>query len=160
MCTPTPGTSTAICALDGSGASTAADMTAATEIAKTRMALLLRCACPVTAEPAQGSISGVCETGLSRAFAPLGILPPRIAVTTSRSMNRTNTFGLSFDTLRSPSREERIARLDALATLLDTAFVVPGTQSRFGLDALIGLVPGIGDAITTAISLYIVNEAR
>jgi len=75
-------------------------------------------------------------------------------------MNRTNTFGLSFDTLQSPSREERIARLDALATLLDTAFVVPGTQIRFGLDALIGLVPGIGDAITTAISLYIVNEAR
>ena len=31
---------------------------------------------------------------------------------------------------------------------------------RFGLDALIGLVPGIGDAITTAIALYIVNEAR
>jgi hypothetical protein len=75
-------------------------------------------------------------------------------------MNRSNTFGVSFDTLRSPSREERIARLDALATLLDTAFVVPGTEIRFGLDALIGLVPGIGDAITTAISLYIVNEAR
>ena len=75
-------------------------------------------------------------------------------------MNRTNTFGVSFDTLRSPSREERIARLDALATLLDTAFVVPGTQIRFGIDALIGLIPGIGDAITTLMSLYIVREAR
>jgi hypothetical protein len=75
-------------------------------------------------------------------------------------MNRTNTFGVSFDTLRSPSRAERIARLDALATLLDTAFVVPGTQIRFGLDALIGLVPGIGDVITTAMALYLVNEAR
>lgn len=31
---------------------------------------------------------------------------------------------------------------------------------RFGLDALIGLIPGIGDAITTAMSLYIVHEAR
>jgi Domain of unknown function (DUF4112) len=31
---------------------------------------------------------------------------------------------------------------------------------RFGFDAIIGLVPGIGDAITTAISLYIVHEAR
>ena len=67
---------------------------------------------------------------------------------------------MSFDTLRTPSREARIARLDALATLLDTAFVVPGTEIRFGLDALIGLVPGIGDAITTAMALYIVNEAR
>lgn len=75
-------------------------------------------------------------------------------------MNRTPTFGMSFDTLRAPSRAERIARIDALATLLDTAFVVPGTQIRFGLDAVIGLVPGIGDAITTAISLYIVSEAR
>ena len=75
-------------------------------------------------------------------------------------MPRTHTTRMSFDTLRSPSRADRIARLDALATLFDTAFVVPGTEIRFGLDALIGLVPGIGDAITTAISLYIVNEAR
>jgi hypothetical protein len=59
-----------------------------------------------------------------------------------------------------PSRDERVARIDALATLLDTAFVVPGTGIRFGLDALIGLVPGIGDAITTLLSLYIVHEAR
>jgi hypothetical protein len=58
------------------------------------------------------------------------------------------------------THEERLARLDALARLLDTAFVIPGTGIRFGLDALIGLVPGIGDAITTAMALYVVNEAR
>jgi len=58
------------------------------------------------------------------------------------------------------TREQRVARIDALAQLLDTAFVLPGTNIRFGLDALIGLVPGIGDAITTVLSLYIVNEAR
>jgi hypothetical protein len=58
------------------------------------------------------------------------------------------------------SREARVARLDALANLLDTAVLIPGTNIRFGLDALIGLVPGIGDAITTVLSLYIVNEAR
>ena len=67
-------------------------------------------------------------------------------------------YGFDFTRLR--SREERVARLDALATLLDTAFILPGTNVRFGFDALIGLVPGIGDAITTAISLYIVHEAR
>jgi hypothetical protein len=61
---------------------------------------------------------------------------------------------------RSRSRRERIARIDALATLLDTAFILPGTNVRFGFDALIGLVPGIGDAVTTALSLYIVHEAR
>jgi hypothetical protein len=65
-----------------------------------------------------------------------------------------------FEFARTRSRGERIARLDALATLLDTAFILPGINVRFGLDALIGLVPGIGDAITTAMSLYIVHEAR
>lgn len=65
-----------------------------------------------------------------------------------------------FATAGTPSREERLARIDALSRLLDTAFILPGTNIRFGLDALIGLVPGIGDAITTAMSLYIVNEAR
>ena len=58
------------------------------------------------------------------------------------------------------SRAERIERIDALATLLDTAFLIPGTNIRFGLDALIGLVPGVGDAITTLMSLYIIREAR
>ena len=50
--------------------------------------------------------------------------------------------------------------LDAFATLLDTAFVVPGTQIRFGIDALIRLIPGIGDLVTTGMCLYVVNEAR
>jgi len=75
-------------------------------------------------------------------------------------MARFNTASMSFDMPRSLTRDERIARIDALATLLDTAFLVPGTNIRFGLDAIIGLVPGIGDAITTLISLYIVREAR
>jgi uncharacterized protein DUF4112 len=65
-----------------------------------------------------------------------------------------------FHFARARSRQDRIARIDALATLLDTAFVLPGTNVRFGLDALIGLAPGIGDAVTTAMSLYIVHEAR
>jgi hypothetical protein len=60
----------------------------------------------------------------------------------------------------SNSRRERIARIEALARLLDTALVVPGTNIRFGFDALVGLVPGIGDAVTTMLSLYLVYEAR
>jgi hypothetical protein len=58
------------------------------------------------------------------------------------------------------SREETLERLDQLATLMDTAFMIPGTKIRFGLDGLIGLVPGIGDVINTAISSWIVYEAR
>lgn len=61
---------------------------------------------------------------------------------------------------RSASRAERVARIDRLATLLDTRFVIPFTKLRFGADSLIGLAPGLGDAITTALSLYIVYEAH
>ena len=58
------------------------------------------------------------------------------------------------------SREQRLARLDALAQLLDVAFIVPGTNVRYGIDGLIGLIPVLGDIITTAISLWLVREAR
>lgn len=64
----------------------------------------------------------------------------------------TDAYG--FDFVRPRSRGARIARIDALATLLDTAFVMPGTGIRFGLDGLIGLFPVIGDTITTALSLF------
>ena len=58
------------------------------------------------------------------------------------------------------SRVDTMKRLDALATLLDSAFVIPGTNFRFGVDGIIGLVPVLGDLVTTAISSYIVFEAR
>jgi hypothetical protein len=46
--------------------------------------------------------------------------------------------------------------LDYIAALLDDIFRIPGTQIRFGLDALIGWVPGIGDAMTGIASFLIV----
>src|SRR3954449_7773849 len=58
------------------------------------------------------------------------------------------------------TREQRTARLDAISKLLDVAFIVPGTNIRYGIDGLIGLIPVIGDLITTAISLWLVREAR
>ncbi len=61
---------------------------------------------------------------------------------------------------RSATRGERIARIDRLATLLDTRFGIPFTKFRFGADSLIGLAPGVGDAVTTALALYIVYEAH
>jgi Domain of unknown function (DUF4112) len=54
----------------------------------------------------------------------------------------------------------RVERLRQLAYLLDDRFRIPGTKYRIGLDGLVGLVPGVGDAVTTLISLYIVLEAR
>jgi hypothetical protein len=66
-------------------------------------------------------------------------------------------FSAAFQPL---TREQRLARLEAIAKLLDVAFVVPGTNIRYGIDGLIGLVPVIGDIITTAFSLWLVREAR
>jgi hypothetical protein len=45
------------------------------------------------------------------------------------------------------------------AVLLDSAFRIPGTNIRFGLDAIIGLIPGIGDLSTPAFSALILLQA-
>jgi Domain of unknown function (DUF4112) len=58
------------------------------------------------------------------------------------------------------TREQRLARLDALAKLLDIAFILPGTKIRYGFDGIIGLIPVVGDIIATALSLWLVREAR
>ena len=43
-----------------------------------------------------------------------------------------------------------------IARWMDTQFVIPGTGFRFGLDPLIGLLPGLGDTATAAISLALI----
>ncbi len=50
-------------------------------------------------------------------------------------------------------------RLESLAHLLDDCFVVPGTQIRFGIDGLIGLVPFAGDVLVGLLSSLIVIAA-
>ena len=47
----------------------------------------------------------------------------------------------------------------SLARILDSSFKIPGTNIRFGLDPIIGLVPGLGEWITSILSSYIVYEA-
>jgi hypothetical protein len=52
--------------------------------------------------------------------------------------------------------------MDALrrwAILLDSAFKVPGTRIRFGLDAIIGLVPGLGDLVAPVFTLILLGTA-
>ena len=51
------------------------------------------------------------------------------------------------------------ATLNLLASLLDDIFRIPGTSIRFGLDPLVGLVPGIGDLLTGAASFLIIFSA-
>ena len=49
-----------------------------------------------------------------------------------------------------------LARLEWLADLMDSKFRIPGTNIRFGLDPVFGLVPVLGDAFAALFSLYIV----
>ena len=50
-------------------------------------------------------------------------------------------------------------RIEALEQLLERSFVVPGINRPVGLDAIVGLVPVLGDAITAAMGAYLVWEA-
>lgn len=52
----------------------------------------------------------------------------------------------------SPTADPDMARLDALAHLLDSQFRIPGTNLRFGLDGIIGLIPYLGDMAGFVIS--------
>ena len=49
-------------------------------------------------------------------------------------------------------------RVETVAYWLDERFRIPGTSIRVGLDGIAGLIPGVGDAATTLIALYIVAE--
>lgn len=56
------------------------------------------------------------------------------------------------------SNEQTKKRLEKLAWLLDSSITVPGTGFRVGLDGIIGLIPGIGDAVGSVVSSYILAE--
>jgi hypothetical protein len=58
------------------------------------------------------------------------------------------------------SHAERLARLDRLAKMMDAAFAIPGTKIRLGADAMLGLVPGVGDLVAKIASAYILYEAH
>src|SRR6185437_663335 len=57
------------------------------------------------------------------------------------------------------SRVFRDENLDLLSRVLDTWFRIPGTSIRFGLDGIIGLVPGIGDVLAGLASCIIILAA-
>src|SRR5690606_19890447 len=52
-----------------------------------------------------------------------------------------------------------LAEIERLAWLLDSHWHIPGTRIRFGVDALAGLLPGIGDAAAGLVSAYIILRA-
>jgi Domain of unknown function (DUF4112) len=57
------------------------------------------------------------------------------------------------------SRRAAFDRVDRLSRLLDIAFAIPGTRIRFGVEALLRTIPGIGDIAASALSCWILYEA-
>jgi len=64
--------------------------------------------------------------------------------------------------VRDPAERKRRARerLHTISRLMDAAIEVPLLRTRVGLDALLGVVPVVGDLLSAAIGLYLVTEAR
>jgi hypothetical protein len=60
---------------------------------------------------------------------------------------------------RTPGRGASAADMEALAWLLDNSIPIPGTGRRIGLDALVGLVPGLGDVLSGGLGLLVVVRA-
>jgi hypothetical protein len=75
----------------------------------------------------------------------LTVLPPEPDVSASAQSERWSRGAWIF-------RDEQLRRLEIL---LDEAFRIPGTQIRFGIDGIIGLVPGLGDVLAGLLSLVI-----
>lgn len=56
-------------------------------------------------------------------------------------------------------KEKSRKRLERLAWYLDSSFKIPGFNVRFGLDGLLGLIPGVGDTIGALLSGMVISEA-
>lgn len=61
---------------------------------------------------------------------------------------------------RAGREEGARARLEAIARVLDSAWKVPGTNIRFGADAVLNLLPGVGLVASKGVSAYLIWEAR
>lgn len=57
-------------------------------------------------------------------------------------------------------RLKTVKRLERFARLMDTAWRIPFTRWRFGLDSVLGLIPGAGDGVNLLLSVYTLHLAR
>ncbi|MDD9902470.1 MAG: DUF4112 domain-containing protein [Rhodospirillaceae bacterium] len=58
------------------------------------------------------------------------------------------------------TNDAEIRRLEAIADWLDSKFVIPGTKLRFGLDFVLGILPGVGDGVAAVPAAYLILEAQ
>ena len=77
-------------------------------------------------------------------------------------MTTTTRMQPIFEALKEsgPNVTDSVARISLLAHVLDSAITIPGTNRTIGIDPLLGLIPVLGDAISAALSSYIVWEAK
>ena len=72
--------------------------------------------------------------------------------------DRPQVMGVSMPVGTDPQSVRQ--RLEAMEMLLERSFRIPGVNYPIGLDAIVGLVPVLGDIVTTAMGAYLVWEAR
>jgi Domain of unknown function (DUF4112) len=81
------------------------------------------------------------------------------SVTQILSYSITQIYKNNMDKNTPPNtpKDPTMASLDALATLMDNQFRIPGTKFQFGLDSILGVIPGVGDGLGLAISGYLMT---
>lgn len=103
-------------------------------------------------------------TALCSLKSPIVVSEYAMKVTASKSHSSDPSSQLEqSDSLLPTTRadhSDEIKRLGRLCHLMDNAYQLPGTNVRLGLDSAIGLIPGIGDAATAGVSVYMVYRAR
>jgi len=57
-------------------------------------------------------------------------------------------------------RDAELKKLERLARWMDARFGVRGTPFQFGLDSILGLIPGLGDLVTVAPGVYLIHRAH
>lgn len=77
---------------------------------------------------------------------------------TPDSLLPTRNINCILPIMAKPIPQQRdFKQLDWIAKLMDAQFSIPGTNFRFGLDGIIGLIPGAGDLSTFAVSAYLLT---
>jgi hypothetical protein len=85
------------------------------------------------------------------------------SIVLGRAVNKQATMRHTIPRVGDPANvgyQRLFERLDRMATLLDSAYCIPYTRVRFGWDAIIGLLPVVGDLVTAAASLHLVRRAH
>ncbi len=80
----------------------------------------------------------------------------------ARSNPRIDDMMAQFDTMPGLGRDSRSVRqrIELMEHVLENALVVPGTRFRVGLDAILGVIPILGDLLSAAMGAWIIWEAR